>query len=160
MSPSLNTTQPENIAHGSELVLQAMGPAGGWVPIAEIFEMDYEEDQMMEDLPVLGSRRTGRRRGRLNIQGTIKVYWLNSFARSMWAGVPTPVAGGAPSQATYHSATPYQRYQIQMISNVNGQPVPALTFVNVTFGKDTVRWNADRLTTEDITFDAEDIQGQ
>lgn len=158
--PSLNTTQPENVAHGSEIQLQAMGTGGFWVTIAEIYEMTYDEDNLLEKLPVFASRRTGMRRGRLQVKGAIKAYWLNSFARSMWSGMANPVVGGASSGNTYHSAIPFMRYQIQVLSTVAGQPVPILVFANVVFEKDTVTWNADKLSLEDIAFYAEDIQGQ
>mgnify|MGYP001466730296 CR=1 FL=1 len=37
---------------------------------------------------------------------------------------------------------------------------PYLVFVNVTLSKDTVTWDSDKITNEDIAFTAEDLYGQ
>lgn len=159
--PSLNPTQPENVAHGSEILLQVLSGAS-WVTIAELSEVDYDEDNKIEKLPVLGSRRTGARRGRLEVTGTIKGYWLNGALRAMFLGVASPSASGNPA-AIYHSQAPFTRYQITVQPSAaygGTAAMPLLTFVNVVLEKDAVKWNADKFTTEDITFTAEDIQGQ
>jgi len=154
--------QPEAVAHGSEILLQALGPAGGYVTIGEIYEIDFDADQKLEALPILGTRRTGYRRGRIEVSGTVKGYWLNGALRSMWNGYATPSAA-ASGPLTYDSQDPFVRYQI-IILNANwpgsGIVNPNTVIANVTFEKDTIKWASDKVTTEDITFKAEDVYGQ
>lgn len=162
MSPSLMSIQPEAIAHGSEILLQAQGPAGAFVTIGEIYEVDFDSDQKLEAIPILGTRRTGYRRGRIDVSGTIKGYWLNGALRTLWNGYATP-STAASGPLTYDSQEPFVRYQI-VILNANwpgsGIVSPWVTIANVTFEKDTIKWSADKATTEDITFKAEDVYGQ
>ena len=160
--PTLNTLAPENVAHGSEILLQAQGPSGGYITIAELYEVDYDADNKIEPINQLGTRRTSYRRGRYEVKGTIKAYWLNSTARSMWLGAAVPSSAGSIA-AGYQSQVPFTRYNIIVLNaNWPGNTIlnPYLVFVNVVFEKDTVKWTADKPTTEDIAFFAEDIFGQ
>jgi hypothetical protein len=154
--PSLNILQPENIAHGAEITVVVQP---GNVTVAEIVEMDYDENQGVEGLPVLGSRRTGYRQGRLKVTGTIKAYWLNATVRSMVLGVATPTTVGNAS-AIYHSARPFNRYNINVVSSAVGGLSPQFAIINVVFEKDVAKWTADKYTEETISFVAEDILGQ
>lgn len=148
--------QPENVAHGSEIAVVAQP---GNVTVAEIIELDYDENQGVEGLPVLNSRRTGYRQGRIKISGTVKAYWLNSTVRSMVLGVSTPTTVGNTS-AIYHSARPFARYNINVLSSAVGGLSPSFAFINVVFEKDVAKWTADKYTEETISFFAEDILGQ
>lgn len=162
MSPSLNTLQPENVAHGSEIFLQAQGPSGGYITIAEIFNLTYDADQKLEQVPIFGTRRFAYRRGRYDVKGTIKAYWLNSLARSMILANATPSSAGS-NALSYLSQTPFTRYQMIVINaNWPGNAIlnPYLIFVNMTLSKDTVTWDSDKITLEDIAFTAEDVYGQ
>jgi hypothetical protein len=154
--------QPEAIAHGSEILLQAQGPAGAYVTIGEIYEVDYDGDEKLEAIPILGTRRTGYRRGRFEITGTVKGYWLNGALRSLWNGYATP-STAASGPLLYDSQGPFVRYQI-IILNANwpgsGIVNPYFVISNVTFEKDTIKWTSDKVTTEDISFRAEDAYGQ
>lgn len=125
--------------------------------MGEIVEMDYDVDQGIERLPVLGSRRTGVRQGRLTVKGTIKAYWINNAVRSMIDGNPTPLPGGQVGYL-YQSARPFQRYQI-LVTGLAGSSA-VLNFVNVVFEKDAAKWTADKFTEESISFTAEDVLGQ
>jgi hypothetical protein len=165
LSPSLNTLQPEAVAHGSEILFQAQGPTGGFVTMAELFDVQYDTDNLLEDIPIFGTRRTGVRRGRLKGAGTIKAYHLYSGVRSMVEGVaqlPSP-GGAGSSPLLYLSQVPYTRYQI-FVSNANWPGsaivIPYILLVNVTLEKDTVHWAADKPTVEDINFRFEDLYGQ
>jgi hypothetical protein len=162
LSPTLNTLVPEAVAHGSEILLQAQGPAGGYITIAEIYQLQYDADNKVEPMNILGTRRTGYRRGRYEVKGTINSYWLNSLARSMVYGVATPSSAGSNSNV-YLSQVAFTRYNI-FIANANWPgsaiSIPYLLLVNVVLEKDTVKWAADKPTTEDIAFVAEDIYGQ
>lgn len=154
--------QPEAVAHGSEILLQAQGPAGAYVTIGEIYEISYDADEKIEGLPILGTRRTGFRRGRFEVSGTIKAYWLNGALRSMWNGYATPSAA-ASGPLLYDSQGPWTRYQIVILNaNWPGSAIvnPYVVIANVTFEKDTVKWTSDKTTTEDIAFRAEDVYGQ
>jgi hypothetical protein len=162
MAPSLNTLQPENVAHGSEILFQAQGPFGGYITIAELFNLTYDADQKLEPVPIFGTRRFAYRRGRYDVKGTIKAYWLNSFARSMVLGNATPSSAGS-NPLIYLSQTPFTRYQIIVLNaNWPGNAIlnPYLIFVNVTLSKDTLTWDSDKITLEDIAFTAEDVFGQ
>jgi hypothetical protein len=162
VSPSLNSLQPENVAHGSEILLQAQGPSGGYITIAEIFNLTYDADQKLEQVPIFGTRRYGYRRGRYDVKGTIKCYYLNSLARSMVLGNATP-SGAGSNPLIYLSQTPFTRYQMIVINaNWPGNliSIPYLVFVNVTLSKDTITWDSDKITLEDIAFTAEDLYGQ
>src|SRR5262249_47491808 len=55
ISPSLNTLQPEGVSFGTEMLLQAIGPQGVYVTVGEIYQLDFELDDMLTALPVLGS---------------------------------------------------------------------------------------------------------
>lgn len=162
MSPSLSTVQPEAIAHGSEILIQAQGPSGAYVTIGEIYEMNYDADEKIEAVPLIGSRRTGYRRGRFEVAGSIKAYWLNGALRSMWNSYAQP-STAASGPLLYDSQGPFVRYQIIIINaNWPGNQIvnPYVVLVNVTFEKDTVKWVQDKVTLEDITFKAEDVYGQ
>jgi len=153
---------PEAVAHGSEILLQAQGPSGVFVTIAELYEVDYDADNKLEPMNVFGSRRTGYRRGRFEVKGTIKAYWLNSVVRSMFFGYGTPSAAGT-GPLIYESQVPFTRYQIIVLNaNWPGNAIvnPYVVFVNVVLEKDTIKWTSDKPTTEDISFTAEDIFGQ
>ena len=160
--PTLSTLSPEAVAHGSEIFLQALGPTGVYVTIAEIYDVQYDADNKIEPINVLGTRRTGYRRGRFEVKGTIKGYWLNSALRSMWSGYATPsTAGSGP--LLYDSQVPFTRYQM-IILNANwpgsGIVNPYTVLSNVVLEKDTVHWVSDKPTTEDVSFFAEDVYGQ
>jgi hypothetical protein len=160
--PSLNTLQPENVAHGSEIFLQAQGPSGGYITIAEIFNLTYDADQKLEPVPIFGTRRFAQRRGRYDVKGTIKAYWLNSLARSMVYGNATPSSAGS-NPLIYLSQTTFVRYNMIVVnSNWPGNAIlnPYLNFINVVLSKDTVTWDSDKITLEDIAFTAEDLIGQ
>jgi hypothetical protein len=160
--PTLSTLAPESVAHGSEILLQAQGPTGAYQTLAEIFEIDYTADNKVEAMALLGTRRIGYRRGRFEVKGTIKAYWLNAAVRSMWFGYATPSAA-ASGPLLYESQVPFTRYQI-IILNANwpgsGVVNPYELLVNVVLEKDTVKWAQDKPTTEDVAFVAEDIYGQ
>lgn len=159
--PSLNPTQPENVAHGSEIQLQVQVGAS-WVNIAELSEVDYTADNKVEQMPFLGTRINGAKRGRFVVTGTIKGYWLNGTLRAMFLGSANPSANGNAS-AIYQSQALFRRYVISVVpSSVYGGSVqpPILQFVNVVLEKDAVKWNADKFTTEDVNFVAEDIWGE
>lgn len=162
MAPSLNSLQPENVAHGSEILLQAQGPTGGYVTIAEIFNLTYDADQKLEQVPIFGTRRYAYRRGRYDVKGTIKAYWLNSLARSLVLGNATPSSAGSNANI-YLSQVPFTRYNIIVVNaNWPGNVIlnPYLVFSNVTLSKDTVTWDSDKITLEDVAFTAEDLYGQ
>lgn len=151
------------MAHGSELQLQVFSGAS-WVTLAELTEVDYDADESLEAVQILGSRLNGYRRGRFAVSGTIKGYWINGGLRAMLLGQSTinDAAGSGISTVGYESQAGFTRYQIQVVPvSASFPPVapPKMTFVNVTLGKDTVTWTADKLTTESISFYAEDILG-
>lgn len=139
-----------------------MGPGGVYVTLGEIFEISYDADNKVEKLDVLGTRRSAYRRGRFEVKGTIKAYWLNSTLRSMWFGYASP-SGAGSGPLLYESQVPFTRYQI-ILQNANwpgsGINFPYMLIVNAVFEKDTIKWAADKPTTEDIAFVAEDLYGQ
>src|SRR5229473_5836850 len=92
---SLNTLTPEAVAFGTEILLQAKGPTGGFVTIAEVYEMQCDANNNLEQMPVWARRNWAYRRGRYSVAGTIKGYWLNSTARSMILGNATPSSAGS-----------------------------------------------------------------
>lgn len=152
--PSLNSLQPELVPHGVDMQIMArISGTGAFVELGEIYDMDYDEDQGMVKLPVLGSRRTGSRRGRFTCTGTIKAYWINSSVREMIVG--TAPDGSPVPAAVYHSQTPFNRYDIQVTAKITGTPI--FTFVNVTFSKDATRWAENNFAEETITFECEDV---
>lgn len=149
------------MANGCEIQLNVWS-GGSWLYIAELSEVDYDADQSLEAISVLGSRRVGYRRGQYKVSGTIKGYWINGALRAMYLGATAPTESGSAS-AIYHSSAPFNRYNIEVVpTSVYGGAVapPLLTFVNVTLGKDTIQWQPDKATTESITFNAEDIIGE
>jgi hypothetical protein len=153
---SLNTLQADNVAHGADIQLQAQGLSGGLVTIADIYEMDLDEDHDLQELGVLGSRISGARRGRFKVSGSLKAYWINGWTRTLWGGAVTPLAGGSAS-AIYHSQIPFQRYLIQ----ITGLPSsPLVKVINVIFHKDSIKWTESKFTEETLTFDAEDVFSQ
>lgn len=155
--PSLNVLQPEQVAHGSEILIQAqIGGSGSMVTIAECYEIDYDEDQNIIMVPVLGSRVTGARQGRFKGAGTLKLYWVNQMARAMLSGVNPPTAAGASSPSLYHSQRPFQRFNI-LIKGLASSPI--LTLINVVLEKDAVKWGEAVLSEETINFVFEDSQG-
>jgi hypothetical protein len=158
---------PEAVAHGSEILLQALGPgsSGQYVTLAEVFDLTYDDDNKVEPLVVFGTRRTGYRRGRFEVKGTIKAYWLYSSIRTMLLGAANPAAAGAAGSiaALYLSQVPFTRYNMTIINaNWPGSAIvaPSVVLVNVVLEKDTMRWAADKPTFEDVTFFAEDVLGQ
>lgn len=133
--------------------------------IAELYDVQWDADNKLEDMPIFGTRRTGVRRGRYEVKGTIKAYHLDSSARSIVQGLTQVVGSGAAgtSGPGYLSQVPFTRYQMLCINaNWPGNAIiiPYLLFVNITLEKDTMHWASDKPTLEDITFRAEDIYGQ
>ena len=127
--------------------------------------MQYDVDNLLEDIPILGTRRTGSRRGRLKGTGTIKAYHLYSSVRTMLFGVAQPAAPGAAGSGPllYLSQVPFVRYNLFVVNaNWPGNAIiiPYLLLVNCTFEKDTVHWASDKPTLEDVTFRFEDLYGQ
>lgn len=147
---SLLTTSPEAIVDGTEITLVCNG-----VTIAEIQSIDYDEDDKLRAVKILGQRRVGQRRGEYEGKGTIKSYYLNSVVRSIVMGLTPSTSGGGST--IYHSQRPFQRYDI-VVSSTNPS-APNLTFKNVVLEKDAVKFAADKLTEEDINFTFEDIIG-
>jgi len=156
---TLATLAPENVAHGADILVQGLGPVGGYVTLAEIYELDFDVDNDKQELPSLGTRRTAYRWGRLKVTGTVKAYWLNAAVHSEWMGAVTPNTGGSSSQI-YASAIPFQRYNIRVnlsaTANPSVVPIPH-TFINVVFEKDTSKWEQAKFTVEDLAFVAEDV---
>lgn len=156
--PSLNTLVPENVAHGADITIQA-GVGGGlaaMVTLGEVYEMDYDEDDNLQKLPILGSRRTGVRRGRYAVTGSLKAYWLNSEVASMVGGLANVTTAGSAS-VVYHSARTFVRFNI-VIQGLSTSPTT--TLVNVVFEKDALKIAEANLTDQTINFVAEDILGQ
>jgi hypothetical protein len=160
LAPSLNALQPESVPHGVDIVI--VGRANGAVAdnnhvLGEIYEMDYDEDEGMVKLPVLGSRRTGVRRGRYMVTGTVKAYFISTAIRSMLMGEDPVIDAGPtiPVSGLYHSLRPFNRYNIQVSAKISG--VPVMTFINVTFSKEVSKWTENAFVEETITFEAEDI---
>lgn len=154
MSPSLNSLQPEGVSFGTEMLLQAIGPAGLYVTVGEIYQLDFELDDMLTPLPVLGSRRIGYRKGQLKVSGTIKSYWINGAAHSMIL-TASPVSSTGSASVTYHSSLPTIRYNIRInSSNPSGYNV---TIVNVSLAKDSLSMSPDKFVDESIPFNAEDV---
>jgi hypothetical protein len=148
--------QADNVAHGADISVWAQGLSGALVQIADVYELDLDEDHDLQELGILGSRISGARRGRFKVSGSIKSYWLNGWTRSLWGGAVAPLASGAAS-AIYHSQIPFQRYMIQ----INGLPSsPSLKIINVLFHKEATKWTEGKFTEETITFDAEDVFAQ
>jgi hypothetical protein len=155
--PSLNTLQPEQVAHGAEITVTAQLPGvGSQVVLAECYEIDFDEDQGIINVPTLGSRINGARQGRFKVTGTLKLYWVNQMARAMLSGINPPTASGASAATLYHSARPFARYDIR-ITGLGSSPV--LTIKNVVFEKDAIKWGENSLSDETVTFQAEDVQG-
>jgi len=158
--PSLNALQPEDVPHGVDIVI--VGRASGatadtFHTLGEIYEMDYDEDEGTVKLPVLGSRRTGVRRGRYTCTGTVKAYYIATAVRSMIMGEdPVQDTGPTiPSSGVYHSQRPFNRYDIQVSAKISG--VPVMTFINVVFEKEVSKWTENAFVEETISFTAEDI---
>jgi len=136
------------------MLLQAIGPSGLYVTVGEIYQLDFELDDMLTPLPVLGSRRIGYRKGQLKVSGTIKSYWLNAAVHSMIL-TASPVAAAGSASVTYHSSLPNQRYNIRInSSNPSGYNV---TFINVSLAKDGLSMAPDKFVEESIPFNAEDL---
>jgi len=154
--PSLNTLQPEQVAHGSEITVQAQLTSGAYVTLAEAYEVDFDEDQSIVAVPVLGSRRTGARQGRFKVTGSIKIYWVNQAVRAMLVG-QAPVNTGNPT-GLYHSQRPFNRYNIAIVSALGASPTG--TIINAVFEKDAIKWGEAALSEETINFQAEDYLGQ
>ena len=153
---SLNTLQPENVAHGADITVQAQvgGGLASFVTLAEVYEMDLDEDQGVVKLPVLGSRRTGARRGRYSVTGSLKAYWVNQAVASMVIGYGNVLTTGSAS-VVYHSAVAFQRFNI-VIQGLSTSPAP-LTIINVVFEKDAWKFSENTFTDQTISFQAEDI---
>lgn len=156
MSPSLNTFAAESVAHGTEMTVTALGPAGvgSYVVVAEVFELDFDIDNNIEAIPILGTRRTSYRWGRIKVSGSIKAYWVNQAVHSMWFGAGQPAAGGSAS-GIYHSNIPFARYNIRVTST--NASAELMNFINVVFEKDVAKWTAEKFTEETINFVAEDV---
>lgn len=134
----------------------ALGPAGvgSYVTVAEIFEMDFDIDNMIEAIPILGTRRTSYRWGRIKVTGSIKAYWVNQAVHTMWFGAGQPAAAGSAS-GIYHSNIPFARYNIRVTST--NASAELMNFINVVFEKDVGKWTAEKFTEETINFVAEDV---
>lgn len=159
--PTLSNLIPENVAHGTEIQLQVLS-GGSYVSIAELSEVDYDDDEKMEGLPILGQRIQGYRRGQFIVKGTIKGYWLNGALRAMYLGTANPTSAGM-STVGYESTRAFNRYQIQAVpTSVYGGTIapPLITLVNVVLNTDAVKWTANKYTEETVTFFAEDVYGQ
>jgi len=161
---SLNTLAADNVAHGADLQIQAIGPAGSLVTLAEIMAMDYTVDDDVQEVGPMGTRRISVRPGRLKVTGTIKAYWVNQALFSMLQGSGSVSSSGSAS-IVYASNRPFQRYNIRV--SLTAQALAALPnlssvtpqlFVNVVFDKDLATWDKDKLTdSESIPFHAEDV---
>jgi len=156
VSPSLNTFAAEQAAHGVEMTVTALGPggAGSYVVLAEVFEMDFDIDNRIEPIPVLGTRRTSYRWGRIKVSGSVKAYWANAAVHSMWFGASQPAQAGS-SSGIYHSNIPFTRYNIRVSSTNTFAEL--MNFINVVFEKDVAKWTAEKFTEETINFVAEDV---
>ena len=149
---SINTLQPEQVAHGTEITLQVNG-----ITVGEIFEIDWDENQHIEAVSVLGSRIIGRRQGVFEVKGSIKAYWINQGLREMVSG-KYPVTGTGQPSAIYHSARPFQRYDIQVVStNPN---TPSCRLKNVVFETDKITVSSEKISNDDVAFFAEEVFGQ
>jgi hypothetical protein len=153
-SQSLSRFQPENVAHGTEIQVVAYLGNGAPVILAEVYEMDYDEEWGIHQIPTLGSKIAGSRDGRYKLTGTIKSYWINQSIRSMLSGI-SPTTAGMGSVPIYHSQRPFQRYNIRC-SGLPGLST-VVTFFNVVFEKDVLKWTEANFTEETINFTAEDI---
>jgi hypothetical protein len=152
--PSLNVLQPENVAHGSDITIQAQLSSGAYVTLGEVYEFDYDIDQGVLPLPVLGSRRTGSRQGRVKITGSLKAYWINNAVRTLLAG-DAPLLAGTSFQV-YASQRPFQRYNISVSATIS---CPAVTLINVVFEKDAMKITENGFVEETINFTCEDVIG-
>lgn len=136
------------------MLLQAQGPQGVYVTVGEIYDLQFDLDDMLTPLPVLGSRRIGYRKGQLKVSGTIKSYWINGPVHSMIL-TATSVASGGSASVVYHSTLGNMRYNIRINStNPSGYNI---TFINCTFAKDSLTMSPDKLVDETIPFNAEDL---
>lgn len=126
--------------------------------IGEIYELTWDEDNKLTPTPVLGSRRTGTRRGRFDVKGTMKNYWINGPARAMLQGQTANFATGSAS-AIYHSQSAFNRYMIQVSSSNAAAPVGNFLIYNVVFGTDAMSMTTEKVVDETITWVAEDIFG-
>lgn len=154
---SLNTLQPENVAHGADITVQAQVTGGlpGFVTLAEVYEMDFDMDENLAKLPVFGSRRVGVRRGHMLVTGTLKNYWINQSVASMMAGLGNVTQAGSAS-TIYHSAAPFQRYNI-VVSALSSSP--GITLINVVFEKDAFKFTEASFSDVTVSFTAEDVLG-
>ena len=155
---SLNTLQPENVAHGADITVQAQVTGGlpFFVTLAEVYELDFDVDEGLVKLPVLGSKRTGVRRGKMNVTGSIKNYWINQSVQSMNAGLENVTTVGSASTNIYHSAQPFQRFNI-VILGLSTSPV--VTLINVVFEKEAFKFSENNFVDETVNFVAEDVLG-
>lgn len=159
---SLNTLQPENVAFGADILIQAKGAAGTFVTLAETTALDVTADNDIQDVPVLGSRITGARPGRFKVSGTLKNYYVNEANFSEWMGSSTVVAAGSAS-IIYGSQITFARYNIYVslastaLTAVAASAFRKMLLVNVVFSKQMSTWDKEKLTEESIDFVAEDI---
>jgi hypothetical protein len=144
------------VSHGSEITVLAQLTTGAYVTLAEAYEVDFDEDQSIVAVPVLGSRRTGYRQGRYKIVGTLKVYWVNQAVRAMMVG-SAPVTGGNTTPL-YHSQRPFNRFNIAIQSQLAAAPTGVI--INAVFEKDAIKWGEAALAEETIAFTAEDYIAQ
>jgi hypothetical protein len=158
---SLNTLKPDNVAHGADILIQGVGPAGTFVTLAEVKIMDFTVDDDIQVVGQMGTRRNGAREGRIKITGTLKNWFLNSEVFSMWLGSSTVVAAGSAS-IVYGSQATFNRYNIRVALAATSNAPPAaswynMTFVNVVFEKQMAIWDMDKLSEETISWQAEDV---
>lgn len=155
---SLNVLQPENVAHGADITVQAQVTGGlpGFVTLAEVYELDFDIDEGIVKLPVLGNKRTGVRRGKTSVTGSIKSYWINQAVQSMNSGLGNVTAVGSASTNIYHSAAPLQRFNIVILGLATS---PVVTLINVVFEKEAFKFSENSFVDETVNFVAEDVLG-
>ena len=149
---SINTLQPEQVSHGTEVTLQVNG-----IIVGELYQLDWEENQHIEAVTVLGSRIMGRRQGVFEVKGSIKAYWINQGLREMVCG-KYPVTGTGQPSAIYHSARPFQRYDIVVVST--NPKTPSCTLKNCVFETDKITLSSEKIVDDDVAFFAEEVFGQ
>jgi hypothetical protein len=156
--PSLNALAPESVAHGAEIQLKVQQSDGSIITYAELLELQWDEDNKLQRLPVLGSRRQGARRGSFLVSGSFRGYYINGAVRAQWQGQSLALSSGAAS-AVYHSQTAYTRYLITTSAIGVTVNFPTVTLYNVTLEKDALKMGVDKVVDEVVTFWAEDVFG-
>jgi hypothetical protein len=136
------------------MALQALGPQGIYVNIGEIYDLTFDVDDMLVELPVLGSRVLGYRKGQMKVTGTIKSYWINGSLHSMLL-TATSVNSAGSASVIYHHSLVTMRYNIRINStNPSGYNV---TLVNVSLEKEGLAMSPSKFVEETIPFKAESL---